>query len=319
MNEKAYICVLNEECGADLLDTTIMSSVIEPLIISQSGAIFIYRIALVCLLLCIFYWRNKAAEAYCELAMQAKGRSDRKNYSRKGLFIGSSEAAKVFAANSPELFMKQHPFAPFRWRKITCVFTHYYFSHKRHKKYLSPLQLEINERILALKDGNDKTAVKYLINGLNALLPSPGTIVLFMPCSTAINYKRRFTPFSFYLKEECPKLVNGYWAIRITEDRQSLHTQKGRSNIDLEKNYVINMDLRGKKVIIFDDIMTSGKSLREFAAEIKAMGGIVEGAIFAARTFKMPTYHRIWFVALIDYYMECKTNNARKQYLRHRN
>lgn len=43
----------------------------------------------------------------------------------------------------------------------------------------------------------------------------------------------------------------------------------------------------GKKVIIFDDVVTSGATAREFANELAECGAQVMGAMFLARTKRM--------------------------------
>lgn len=47
--------------------------------------------------------------------------------------------------------------------------------------------------------------------------------------------------------------------------------------------------LRGKRVVIVDDLLTSGDSLLEYAHNLERVGAIVTGAVFLARTFRMPS------------------------------
>ena len=91
-----------------------------------------------------------------------------------------------------------------------------------------------------------------------------------------------------YLHDEYPELVCGISYVRYTGDRESLHLQKDRENVELEKNYFFKEDLSGKDVLLVDDILTTGKSLQDFRKEVEAEGGKVVGAIFAAETFKVP-------------------------------
>lgn len=81
---------------------------------------------------------------------------------------------------------------------------------------------------------------------------------------------------------------SGLDLICITEDRESKHTSERRSGVDTA-NYMMAMGLRGKRVVIVDDLLTSGDSLLEYAHNLERVGAIVTGAVFLARTFRMPS------------------------------
>lgn len=80
---------------------------------------------------------------------------------------------------------------------------------------------------------------------------------------------------------------SGLDLICITEDRESKHTSGRRSGVDTA-NYMMARGLRGKRVVIVDDLLTSGDSLLEYAHNLERVGAIVTGAVFLARTFRMP-------------------------------
>uniref|UniRef100_UPI0021D15810 phosphoribosyltransferase n=2 Tax=Bacteroides uniformis TaxID=820 RepID=UPI0021D15810 len=67
----------------------------------------------------------------------------------------------------------------------------------------------------------------------------------------------------------------------------SKHTSGRRSGVDTA-NYMMARGLRGKRVVIVDDLLTSGDSLLEYAHNLERVGAIVTGAVFLARTFRMP-------------------------------
>lgn len=70
----------------------------------------------------------------------------------------------------------------------------------------------------------------------------------------------------------------------------------------MEKNYELTENLKGKEIIIVDDLLMTGKSLRAFKEEVETKGGKVIGAIFAAHTFEMPTRMEIFIHALFSYW-----------------
>ena len=174
----------------------------------------------------------------------------------------------------------------FKRKKIPCVFTDYYFP-SRYNSYLSEAQKQFCQSVLDFKDGK-RNGIRFLVAGIEKLKPKPGTVVMFMPCSTQRKYWKRFKTMADYLHDEYLELVCGISYVRYTGDRESLHLQKDRGNAEPEKNYFFKEDLAGKEVLVVDDILTTGKSLQNFRKEVEADGGKVVGAIFAAETFKMP-------------------------------
>ena len=59
-----------------------------------------------------------------------------------------------------------------------------------------------------------------------------------------------------YVHDEYPELVCGISYVRYTGDRESLHLQKDRGNVTLEKNYFFKEDLAGKEVLIISSKRT---------------------------------------------------------------
>lgn len=117
------------------------------------------------------------------------------------------------------------------------MFTGLYFP-ARYTSYLSGEQQEFCKSVLDFKGGKND-GVRFLINGINGLSPKPGTVILFMPCSTQQKYWRRFKKMADYVDNECPQLVNGIGYVRYMGERESLHLQKDRTNLKPEKNYFL--------------------------------------------------------------------------------
>lgn len=85
---------------------------------------------------------------------------------------------------------------------------------------------------------------------------------------------------------------SGLDLICITESRECKHTSEKRSEINTA-NYMMSNALYGKRVVIVDDLLTSGTSLLEYAHNLERAGAKVEGAVFLARTFQMPSPARV--------------------------
>ena len=232
------------------------------------------------------YFARKLGEAYCAAAKYAPTLELRREFSRKAVLAGNKEARKIFPITVARFAAGHQPLKVFKRKKIPCVFTDYYFP-SRYNPYLDETQKQFCQSILDFKDGKHD-GISFLVAGIERLKPKPGTIVMFMPCSTQRKYWKRFKAMADYLHDEYPELVCGISYVRYTGDRESLHLQKDRENVELEKNYFFKEDLSGKDVLLVDDILTTGKSLQDFRKEVEAEGSKVVGAIFAAETFKVP-------------------------------
>ena len=247
---------------------------------------FVILLLIILMLVLIRYGRRKLGEAYCAAAQYAPTLELRREFSRKAVLAGSEEARKIFPITVARFAADHQPLKVFKRKKIPCVFTDYYFP-SRYNPYLSEAQKLFCQSVLDFKDGKHD-GIRFLVAGIERLKPKPGTVVMFMPCSTQHKYWKRFKTMADYVHDEYPELVCGISYVRYTGDRESLHLQKGRENVELEKNYFFKEDLTGKEVLVVDDILTTGKSLQDFRKEVEADGGKVVGAIFAAETFKMP-------------------------------
>ena len=246
------------------------------------------------------FWKRRAGRAYYHAAAQASDNKERKELAMRGVLAGNRDAARLYAIMQPDEFSSRHPHKVFKKKGVRCVFHHFYYP-KRYGIYLDFEQGCACKDLLDFKDGQ-ADGVDFFSSGIATLNPAPGTVVLFMPCSAGWKYWKRFKGISNYVRNQCPGLTSGISYLKYTGERQSLHLQKGRSDMQLEKNYELAENLKGKEVIIVDDLLTTGKSLKAFKEEVEKKGGKVIGAIFAAHTFEMPTRMEIFMHALFSYW-----------------
>ena len=164
---------------------------------------------------------------------------------------------------------------------------------------MSVAQEDFTRSVLAFKDGmND--GIDFFRKGIDCLNPHEGTVVMFMPCSAWWKYWVRFRHIAGYIDRRCPQLENGFDYYTYLGERDSLHLQKNRSDAVIERNFEIRCDLTGKDVIVVDDVITSGKSLKQLKKQIEAAGGHVSGAVFFAGTFSMPGKVMTFLTALSE-------------------
>lgn len=250
------------------------------------------------LIVCVRFWRRKAGQAFYAAAKFAPSDDIRARYARKGVLAGNTDSRLLYIFSSPASFSDRRPLAVFKIKKIPCVFSGFYFP-ARYRKHLSVAQEDFTRSVLAFKDGmND--GIDFFRKGIDCLNPHEGTVVMFMPCSAWWKYWVRFRHIAGYIDRRCPQLENGFDYYTYLGERDSLHLQKNRSDAVIERNFEIRCDLTGKDVIVVDDVITSGKSLKQLKKQIEAAGGHVSGAVFFAGTFSMPGKVMTFLTALSE-------------------
>ena len=175
---------------------------------------FIIIVLLILIMALTRYWRRKLGEAYCAAAMYAPTLELRREFSRKAVLAGKKEARRIFPITVARFAADHQPLKVFKRKKIPCVFTDYYFP-SRCNPYLSEEQKQFCQSVLDFKDGK-YDGIRFLVAGIEKLKPKPGTVVMFMPCSTQRKYWKRFKTMADYLHDEYPELVCGISYVRYT-------------------------------------------------------------------------------------------------------
>lgn len=71
------------------------------------------------------------------------------------------------------------------------------------------------------------------------------------------------------------------------EDRLAIHERRRGGEKEISKVSIMDFDrafFKGKKVLVFDDIITTGGSYALFAEEVEKHGALVVGGLFLTRT-----------------------------------
>lgn len=235
----------------------------------------------------IGYWRRKAGDAAFEAARNANSDEKRDHYCRLAVLAGHRDACRMFCFTHPDLFEDHPPLKPFKSRGIRMTFYgHYYPS--RYSALLNDEQRAFCRSIYQFKEG-EIHGIEFFKACMTALQADGKPFhIMFMPCSNWIKYDRRFKRIDWYIGKHRPELTSGLYDVDVFESRESLHEAKGSENRILERNYRIVGDIKGKEVIIIDDILTTGQSVADYKEEIERCGGKVVAAIFYGKTFSMP-------------------------------
>ena len=111
--------------------------------------------------------------------------------------------------------------------------------------------------------------------------------IVCVPASSNAEYRHRFCYFSHVVACRCQQ-VNAMQHVTILGKREALHRtanhvvqDSGTYRIELDKEF-----FAGRKVIIFDDLVTTGTTAENFAALLQEAGAEVKGALFIAKSVK---------------------------------
>ena len=232
------------------------------------------------------YWRKKAGEAAFAAALLADKAEDRARHCRLAVMAGHRDACRMFCFAHPDFYEDRHPLKPFRFRGISVTFYgHYYPS--RYKRLLDEEQRGFCRTLYAFKEGENH-GIDFFKACMAALpVDTASCHVMFMPCSNWIKYGQRFKRLDWYITTHRKELTSGLYDVDVHSERESLHECKGSERI-LERNYNITGDIKGKRIIIVDDVFTSGQSLTDYKEEIERCGGEVVAAIFYGKTVTVP-------------------------------
>ncbi len=158
------------------------------------------------------------------------------------------------------------------------------------KRKLSRASFELQDlhrMILGFKDGRNvytRWAACLFARALTAMDLSD-TVIVCIPASTRCANVRRWKRFSALL---CylTGAIDGFDRIQVCGSRKRAHVTGDHELATNIKHYVhIDADFfKGRKILVIDDIYTTGKSSSAFIEAMKAAGATVTMAMFLART-----------------------------------
>ena len=118
--------------------------------------------------------------------------------------------------------------------------------------------------------------------------------IVCVPASSNAEYRHRFS-FSHVVTCRCQQ-ENAMQHVTILGKRDALHRtanhvvqDNGTYRIELDKEF-----FAGRKVIIFDDLVTTGTTAEHFAALLQEAGAEVKGALFIAKSVKGISKKTYW-------------------------
>lgn len=113
-------------------------------------------------------------------------------------------------------------------------------------------------------------------------------VLCCVPAATNSKYIHRFKRFADEVSKRTG-IQNGTEHINIFGQREAKHNNANHI-VSESYGYLVSADpefFANKNVILFDDLITTGETANEFAAELESVDANVLGAMFLARTKMM--------------------------------
>lgn len=137
------------------------------------------------------------------------------------------------------------------------------------------------------KDGDISKQVAEILadaasDDLSDCQPRQNWWLCVIPASTSAKTQTRFQEFC---SEFCrlTGFNNGYHLITNTDDREAKHLEENRNAVNILEHMAFS-DIRGKNIILFDDIYTTGKSFLSVASKLSQLGAAQVRGLFLGKT-----------------------------------
>ena len=148
-------------------------------------------------------------------------------------------------------------------------------------------QIIAHYAVLSFKDGRNvysRWAARLFAHALSAV-DMDGVVVVCVPASTRYSHIRRWKLFSQLLCR-LTGATDGFDRVQVSGSRKRAHVS-GEYELCTNIKHYVHIDdnfFRGKRVLVIDDIYTTGQSSCAFIAAMQAAGAGVIGAMVLGRT-----------------------------------
>ena len=158
------------------------------------------------------------------------------------------------------------------------------------QRFLGRVPLEqkiLNMMILGFKDGRNVYSRIFARQMARALseIDMSDVVVVCVPASTRYSHVRRWKQFSAMLCR-LTRAIDGFDRVQVSGSRRRAHIT-GECELATNIKHYVHVDadfFRGKKVLVIDDIYTTGQSSTAFIGAMQAAGASVVMAMFLAKT-----------------------------------
>ena len=148
---------------------------------------------------------------------------------------------------------------------------------------------KVRNFIYDFKLGRDRATRFAAVGVANFLFRSFGSqcdnyTLVCVPARNKTTYRKRFGYFAKEVEELCG-IKNAMDHVIIVGEREALHNTTNHCVCESAYDVILDFEwFKGRKVIIFDDIYTSGETANRFAEELRQSGATIIGGMFLAKT-----------------------------------
>ena len=161
---------------------------------------------------------------------------------------------------------------------------------KAYRELATEEERSFSEWVINCKDGQKaqlKEGAQMVISKLRQWYgdKAKDLVVVPVPCSSMAQYRFRFSYFCVVVANTLGQ-ANPMQHVTILGKRTAAHRNPAHTVVK-DDNYEVQVDgdfFNGKKVVIVDDIVSSGRTADDFAKMLEEAGAEVKGGIFFAKT-----------------------------------
>ena len=161
---------------------------------------------------------------------------------------------------------------------------------KAYRELATEEERSFSEWVINFKDGQKaqlKEGAQMVISKLRQWYgdKAKDLVVVPVPCSSMAQYRFRFSYFCVVVANTLGQ-ANPMQHVTILGKRTAAHRNPAHTVVK-DDNYEVQVDgdfFQGKKVVIVDDIVSSGRTADDFAKMLEEAGAEVKGGIFFAKT-----------------------------------
>lgn len=175
--------------------------------------------------------------------------------------------------------------------KEICLLT-YYPSKYQDSLELTREDLIVSQFVLDFKNGHRPASVLAARIVAKAIkrhfdLTKDPLVLIPIPASNKEDSDKRYYLFSYLVSQYC-NVVNGQKWVGNWKDVDKKHLSSSHVVQNDQNRWFVNYSkVKNAKVIIFDDIATTGATACEFTERLKGAGAKVVGRIFLASTYQI--------------------------------
>lgn len=187
-----------------------------------------------------------------------------------------------------------------------CLSIHAYYSISRYGDKVDLKIKQVRALVFGFKDGlNIQKYVDIFYKAViekKLIVVKHETVLIPIPASTQIKTRNRFNAFCDSLSRKLG-VSNGYGAISTT-DHTAFHNGADRNilphlSFDVQK-------IRGKRILLLDDVITSGRTFQAISDKLYSLGAKSVQGIFLAHTTSRPVHGQHMDYEGRDFYFDDK-------------